>query len=180
MTNAAGPSGSFTQAPDLPALGLRPLHASDLAQIEKLDERAFGPGRFARTAYRLREGVGPDFALSFVAHVGSLLVGSNIMTRVKCGDVEMMLLGPLTVEPAFRSRGIGEALAARSLEAARAAGQKLVILVGDEPYYGRLGFKRVPYGRLVLPGPVDPARVLICELVDGAFEGVGGLVRKAV
>ena len=178
MTTAAGPTHGFTQAPDLPALGLRPLHAADLPQIEKLDERAFGPGRFARTAYRLREGVGPDFALSFVAHVGTLLVGSNIMTPVKCGDVEMMLLGPLTVEPAFRSRGIGEALAMRSLEAARAAGQKLVLLVGDEPYYGRLGFKRVPYGRITLPGPVDPARVLICELVDGAFEGVSGVVRK--
>jgi predicted N-acetyltransferase YhbS len=179
MTNAAPSTGSM-QAPDLPALGLRPLHASDLPQIEKLDERAFGPGRFARTAYRLREGVGPDFALSFVAHVGTLLVGSNIMTPVKCGEVDMLLLGPLTVEPAFRSRGIGEALAARSLDAARAAGQKLVILVGDEPYYARLGFKRVPLGRLMLPGPVDPARVLVCELVPGAFEGVAGRISKTV
>ncbi len=180
MTSQATPASSTTQAPDLPALGLRPLHASDLPQIEKLDERAFGPGRFARTAYRLREGVAPDFALSFVAHVGTLLVGSNIMTPVRCGEAEMMLLGPLTVEPAFRSRGIGEALAARSLDAARAAGQKLVILVGDEPYYGRLGFKRCPYGRITLPGPVDPARVLVCELVPGAFEGVGGPVLKAL
>ena len=183
MTTAAPSTGSM-QAPDLPALGLRPLHPSDLPQIEKLDERAFGPGRFARTAYRLRDGVGPAFALSFVAHVGTLLVGSNIMTPVKCGrenggSVDMLLLGPLTVEPAFRSRGIGEALAARSLEAARAAGQKLVILVGDEPYYGRLGFKRVPLGRLLLPGPVDPARVLVCELGAGAFEGVAGRVTKA-
>ena len=177
MTTASPSPGP---TPDLPALGLRPLHPSDLPQIERLDERAFGPGRFARTAYRLREGVGPDFALSFVAHVGTLLVGSNIMTPVKCGEIDMMLLGPLTVEPAFRSRGIGEALAARSLEAARAGGQKLVVLVGDEPYYGRLGFKRVPLGRLLLPGPVDPARVLICELVAGAFEGVGGRVGKAV
>ncbi len=165
---------------DLPALGVRTLHPSDLAQIEKLDERAFGPGRFARTAYRLREGMGPDLALSFVAHVGTLLVGANIMTPIKCGDVDMLLLGPLTVEPAFRSRGIGETLAARSLEAARAAGQKLVILVGDEPYYGRLGFKRAPHGRLQLPGPVDPARVLVCELAPGAFEGVKGVVRKAI
>ena len=130
-TPPASASENAYSAPDLPALGLRPLHPSDLPQIEKLDERAFGPGRFARTAYRLREGVKPDYALSFVAHVGTLLVGSNIMTPVACGRsdgaaVDMMLLGPLTVEPAFRSRGIGEALAMRSLDAARAAGQKLV------------------------------------------------------
>ena len=178
MTSATTSSASVA-APDLPALGLRPLHVSDLPQIEKLDERAFGPGRFARSAYRLREGVGPDFALSYVAHVGTLLVGSNIMTPVKCGEADMLLLGPLTVEPAFRSRGIGEALAQRSLDAARAAGWKLVVLVGDEPYYSRLGFKRAPYGRLVMPGPVDPARVLYCELIEGAFEGVSGQLRKA-
>ncbi len=78
------------------------------------------------------------------------------MTPVKCGEVEMMLLGPLTVEPAFRSRGIGEALAARSLEAARAAGQKLVILVGDEPYYGALASSACPMGDLCCRGRSIP------------------------
>lgn len=174
------PSASFgSPTVDLPALGIRPMHPSDLPQIEKLDERAFGPGRFARTAYRLRETAGPNFALSMVAHVGTLLVGSNIMTGVRCGGADALLLGPLTVEPAFRSRGIGEALAQRSLEAARAAGHRLVILVGDEPYYARMGFKRAPHGRLQMPGPVDPARVLVCELADGAFEGVSGPVQRA-
>jgi predicted N-acetyltransferase YhbS len=90
-----------------------------------------------------------------------------------------LLLGPLTVEPAFRSRGIGERLLTRSLDAAREAGHRLVILVGDEPYYSRAGFKRVPMGRLAMPGPVDPARLLYCELAPGAFEGVQGAVTRA-
>jgi predicted N-acetyltransferase YhbS len=64
------------------------------------------------------------------------------------------------------------------MAAARNAGGKLVLLVGDEPYYSRFGFKRVPPGRLAMPGPVDPARVLVCELAEGAFEGVAGIVRK--
>jgi len=51
--------------------------------------------------------------------------------------------------------------------------------VGDEPYYARMGFKRAPPGRIVLPGPVDPARLLYCELQPGAFEGVSGKVRGA-
>ena len=160
------------------SLNLTALTPADLAAIEKLDERAFGPGRFARTAYRLREGVEPDPQLSFVAHVGTLLVGANRMTPITCGGKPALLLGPLTVDPPFRSRGIGEALMQKSMEAARAHGHKLVILVGDEPYYKRIGFKRVPMGRLTLPGPVDPARLLYCELVEGAFDGVSGAIAR--
>jgi predicted N-acetyltransferase YhbS len=79
----------------------------------------------------------------------------------------------------FRSQGIGEELMTKSLDAARAAGGKLSILVGDEPFYARVGFKRAPAGRIQMPGPVDPARLLYFELTPGAFEGVGGLVRGA-
>ena len=161
------------------SLTLSPLTPADMPAIEKLDERAFGPGRFALSAYRLREGVNPDPDLSFVAHVGTLLVGANRMTAIACGGAPALLLGPLTVDPPFRSRGIGEALMAKSMEAARAGGHKLVILVGDEPYSKRVGFTRAPQGRLTMPGPVDFARLLYCELVEGAFEGVTGAITRA-
>ncbi len=162
------------------SLVLSQLASADLAAVERLDEHAFGPGRFARSAYRLREGVEPLFALSFVARVGTLLVGANRMTEIRCGDEPALLLGPLTVDPAFRSGGIGEALVTRSLEAARAAGHRLVLLVGDMSYYGKLGFRPVPDGRLTFTGPVDPKRLLYCELAPGAFEGVKGKVRRHV
>jgi predicted N-acetyltransferase YhbS len=161
------------------SLTLSPQTPADLPAIEKLDERAFGPGRFARSAYRLREGIDPDYALSFVARVGTLLVGANRMTSILCGDRPALLLGPLTVDPPFRSAGIGEALVKKSLDAARAAGHGLVLLVGDMSYYGRMGFKPVPPGRLIFAGPVDPERLLYCELVECAFEGVKGRVRRA-
>lgn len=161
------------------SLALTALTPADLPLIEKLDERCFGPGRFTRTAYRLRESAAPAFDLSFVARVGSLLIGANVMTPILCGDAPALLLGPLTVEPAFRSRGIGEDLVQRSLEAARNAGHRLVLLVGDEPYYSRMGFVRAPAERLRMPGPVDPARLLYCELIEGAFEGVSGSVTPA-
>jgi predicted N-acetyltransferase YhbS len=161
------------------SLVLTPQVPADLAAIEKLDERAFGPGRFARSAYRLREGVAPDYQLSYVARGGTLLVGANRMTPILCGGTPALLLGPLSVEPAFRSGGIGETLVTKSLEAARVAGHRLVLLVGDTAYYGRMGFKPVPQGRLVFIGPVDPERLLYCELVEGAFSGVGGRVMPA-
>ena len=157
---------------------LAPLARADLAAIDRLDAQAFGPGRYARTAYRLREGADPDFSLSFIARVGPMLVGSNRMTGIACGDRKALLLGPLTVETAFHGRGIGAALIGRSLDTARKAGHGLVILVGDMAYYQRFGFVRVPPGRLVLPGPVDAARLLVCELEAEAFAGVAGVVGR--
>lgn len=162
--------------PDI-SIDLTAERPADAGAIDRLHDRAFGPGRFARTAYRLREGVPTRLDLSFVAHVGSMIVGSNRMTPLTIGPHGALLLGPLTVEPAFRSRGIGRALMEASLAAAEKDGHRLVILVGDEPYYGRLGFRRVAPGRVILPGPVDPGRLLVKELAPGAFEGVAGLAK---
>jgi predicted N-acetyltransferase YhbS len=149
---------------------------ADLPAIRKLEERAFGPGRFAKTAYRLREGVEPDWSLSVLARIGGMLVGANTMTRINIGGAPALLLGPLTVEEAFRARGLGEALAQKSLEAAKAAGHGLVLLVGDPPYYERMGFSRTPFGQILFPGPVDPGRLLHCELQPGALATHKGVV----
>jgi predicted N-acetyltransferase YhbS len=159
------------------SLTILPETQGDGPAIERLHERTFGPGRYAKTAYRLREQVAHSLALSFTARIGTLLVGSVRLSPVRIGEAKALLLGPLTVEPPFRDRGVGQALIERALEEARAQSHRLVLLVGDEPYYGKCGFKPVPPGRAVMPGPVDPARLLIAELADGAFDGVSGPVR---
>lgn len=142
--------------------------------IEKLHERGFGPGRFARSAFRLREGAREIQGLSFIARVGTLLVGSVRMSPIRIGETPALLLGPLAVDPPFMNRGIGTALMQAALDAARKDGHTLAILVGDEPFYAKAGFRRVPRGQVVLPGPVDPDRILVTELELGAFEGVNG------
>jgi predicted N-acetyltransferase YhbS len=159
------------------SLTILPETAADAVPIERLHERTFGPGRYAKSAYRLREGGGHRLELSFTARIGTLLVGSVRLSPIRIGEAKALLLGPLTVEPPFRERGIGHALIARALAQARDNAHRLVVLVGDEPYYGKSGFKRIPKGRATMPGPVDPARLLVCELVDGAFEGVSGPIR---
>jgi predicted N-acetyltransferase YhbS len=159
------------------SLTILPETQGDAAAIERLHERTFGPGRYAKTAYRLREQVVQSLDLSFTARIGTLLVGSVRLSLVRIGEAKALLLGPLTVEPPFRERGVGQALIGRALEEARAKGHRLVILVGDESYYGKCGFKRVPLGRVTMPGPVDPARLLVAELADGAFDGVSGPIR---
>jgi predicted N-acetyltransferase YhbS len=151
--------------------------ANDAQAIERLHERTFGPGRFALSAYRLREHVDHLLELSFTARIGTLLVGSVRQLPVVIGDSKALLLGPLTVEPPFRGHGVGRALLERALREAKAKRHRLVLLVGDESYYRRVGFKAVPAGRATMPGPVDYNRLLVAELVDGAFDGVSGAIR---
>src|SRR5215467_6572564 len=159
------------------SLTILPETADDALAVDRLHERTFGPGRYARTAYRIREGAAHRLDLSFIARIGTLLVGSVRLTPVRIGETRALLLGPLTVEPPFRERGIGLRLIERALAEAKSKGHRLVLLVGDEPYYGKSGFKRVARGRVTMPGPVDLARVLVCELIEGAFEGVSGPIR---
>jgi predicted N-acetyltransferase YhbS len=148
----------------------------DADAINLLEERAFGPGRFSRTAYRLREQNPHDLGLSYVARVSTLVVGSIRLTRIHIGGQPALLLGPLTVDPAFRSKGIGRMLMEASIAAAKQGGHRIMILVGDEPYYARVGFRRFPPGKITMPAPVDPMRLLGLELVDGAFQAAAGRV----
>jgi len=159
------------------SVSIQPEAPDDAVAIERLHERTFGPGRYAKTAYRLREQVEHIRDLSFTARIGTLLIGSVWLSPIRIGEAKALLLGPVTVEPAFRDRGVGQALIERALQEAKDKGHRLVILVGDESYYEKCGFKRVPRGRAIMPGPVDPARLLLAELAEGAFEGVSGPIR---
>lgn len=151
----------------------KPLHD---AAIEAINDEAFGPGRFVKAAYHIREGGPHERDLSFVALSGEEVVGSVRLTRIAAGAGRGLLLGPLAVRPAFKNIGIGKRLVAIARDAARAAGHRLVILVGDAPYYEPLGFTQVPRGQLVMPRPVDPKRLLACELEEGALEPFRGEV----
>jgi predicted N-acetyltransferase YhbS len=159
------------------SLTILPETVNDAQAIERLHERTFGPGRFVLSAYRLREHVDHLLELSFTARIGTLLVGSVRQLPVCIDETRALLLGPLTVEPPFRGRGVGRALLDRALKDAKAKGHSLVLLVGDEAYYSRVGFTAVPKGRVTMPGPVDYSRLLVMELVAGAFNDVSGAVR---
>ena len=145
--------------------------------IELINEEAFGPGRFVRAAERVREQGPHDRSLSFVATDRGDVVGSVRMTPVHAGAVAGHLLGPLAVRPNHKNLGIGRELVRIALDAARRAGSEAVILVGDPPYYGPLGFVPVPHGALAFPGPVDPRRVLAVVFGDGAMARMAGELR---
>jgi predicted N-acetyltransferase YhbS len=173
MTPFLAPSRAARPEPPV----LRPERAADAPQVADLIERAFGPGRYAKTAERLRETNAPLLDISIVACAGRALVGCVQMWPIHIGQAPAVFLGPFAVDPAHRSAGLGAALIRAACAAAARAGHRAILLVGDEPYFGPLGFRRVPPGRIVLPGPVDPARVLMLELVEGAASALAGPVR---
>jgi predicted N-acetyltransferase YhbS len=163
-------SADVTYLPETPA------HDS---QIDAINEEAFGPGRFARAAYKIREGGPHDRSLSFVAMQGETVIASVRMTPIAAGEGRAVMLGPLAVRPAFKNLGIGRRLVAIALEAAATAGVPSVVLVGDEPYYGPLGFTKVPHGQISMPRPVDLNRVLAHEILPGTMRKLSGEVCHA-
>jgi predicted N-acetyltransferase YhbS len=134
--------------------------------IERLLNIAFGPGRFAKTAERLREGNHPVDELCLVAFEGDQMRASVRFWPIKIGTDDALLLGPLAVDPSQRGKGIGIDLMKAAIEKARTLGTAHILLVGDEPYYARVGFQNVDVGSITLPGPVDPNRILLLGLQD--------------
>lgn len=154
----------------------RPESPQDAPLVSALVDRAFGPGRYAKAADRLRESntLIPD--LSFTAWDGHALVGSVRLWPVAIGGAPVVFLGPIAVEAQLRKHRIGQTLVETACEAAAKAGWSAVLLVGDAPYFGRVGFDAAPAKAVRMPGPVDQRRVLLKPLREGGADGLAGLV----
>jgi len=165
-------------APQLNDVVIAPTSENDLLEMKRLHARIFGPGRFARTAYRIREGHPLISRFCHTAKLNGRLVASVTLTPVIIGNkADALLLGPLAVSSAHANIGIGRKLIKKSLAAAKAEGIRLVVLVGELAYYKRVGFTRVPYGHITFPGPADPMRILSCALDNTALDDYRGLIR---
>lgn len=141
---------------------VRHATAADDAFVDELQAVAFGPGRFAKTAYRIRERFKIDKSLSLVAEVDGETCGSVWMTPISIGGINGWMLGPLATHPNFRKLGAGKLLAREVTKRALARGDgQFVMLVGDRDYYCPLGWEPTALGNIAFPGPVDPTRVLL-------------------
>ena len=170
----------------------RPEAPDDRAAIEALLDLTFGAERQLKKSYRFRRKVPPLGALCWVAHDtaqdgahrGALGEGRLVGTirywpiRVGPAGVPSLLLGPLGVAPERRGEGIGVTLVMRTMELARQAGVRTILLVGDLGYYARFGFEpAAPHGYR-MPGE-DPGRLQIEPLVPSALSEDAGLIRPA-
>jgi predicted N-acetyltransferase YhbS len=152
----------------------------DAALIEPLLDRTFGFERHHKTVYRLREGVAPIEKLSFVALApdGGLL-GSLRFWPIRIDTAPAILLGPLAVEPALQGAGIGRGLLRHGLTRAKRLGARICVVVGAPDYYAPFGFENAGGHGLILPGPVEPERFQVLEIVPGALQGVSGVIGRA-
>ena len=146
----------------------------DAAVVDALIDRAFGPGRYAKTAERLREGARVRTDLSLCVWDAARLLGAVRVWPLAVGVAQGVFLGPIAVEADERRRGLGALLVERTCEAAADAGDPWVLLVGDAGFFEPLGFRRAPRG-VRLPGPVDASRVFVREIALDAAAGLDGL-----
>lgn len=164
---------------------LVPQTDSDHAEIENLLDAAFGIDRRTKTSYRLREGEKPLPGLSFVARSDdNAILGAisfwqiHIGTEGGKGGLDAVLLGPLAVFPQLQGQGIGRVLMAHAIATIEQTNHQLILLVGDEAYYTKAGFKQVPPGQIIMPGPNDPKRLLYLEITPGVLNTAHGLIRS--
>ena len=158
---------------------LAPEVADDWWEVEALYDLSFAPGRSALSSYRLRDDVDPIAQLCLTARDGDgVLAGAVRNWPVRIGANEAVLLGPIAVHPTRQGEGLAALLIWRCLDLAKTLGWERMILVGDEPYYGRFGFKKL--ADVEMPPPTNPDRLLALELVSGAWSNVSGVVERAI
>ncbi len=157
---------------------VRPESESDQSEIERLTAKVFGPGIHVRAVQPLREGVSHEVSLSFVAEHQSQIIGSVRLTKIMWGKNETLMLGPLAVLQRYSGHSAGKALMRAAVSKASDTCLdhqcKVIILVGNPSYYELFGFKKIIPGKITLPRPTDPERILAYELREGALSEMSG------
>ena len=163
---------------------IRPQRPDDYEEILKLTYNAFltldYPGRRRMDEHFLMELLqGSPFVIPsfcFVAELSGKIVGHILYTTSEIATtdgvkIDTVTFGPLSVAPANHRQGIGAALVAHSMDAARALGYGAVVITGVPDYYPKLGFRRGREYGLVLEDGSAPDAFMVYELLPGTLCG---------
>ncbi len=182
-SDAAGSRGVADEGVNhSPALTISNEMPADIAQRDALLDRAMGPRWRNKSSEKLRRGRLPSEGLALVARGDEgAVVGTVRLWNVTVGDQgpAALLLGPLAVDPAVKSAGIGSALMRHAIAEATRLGHGAILLVGDAPYYARFGFSAEKTVRMAMPGPFEPQRFLALELKQYALTGATGVLKAS-
>ena len=133
----------------------------DYAAVYALTEAAFagtehGDGDEQELVERLRKSAAYVAELSLVAVWGGQLVGHIMFSKASVGGHPALILGPVSVLPAFQKKGIGGALIAEGHRIALSLGYDLCVLVGHEDYYPRFGYEPIERHGISFPTDAPP------------------------
>ena len=142
--------------------------AAHASGIERVLDRAFGPGRFAKPSERVREFAVHRPDLSRVALVGADVIGVCRIYDISIGETAALFLGPLAVDPESQHGGLGHALVSATIDLCRAANHEAIVLMGAPSFFSKLGFSQIPAGQVVMPMPVEARRLQWIVLREGA------------
>ncbi|MCA8912358.1 MAG: N-acetyltransferase [Planctomycetes bacterium] len=162
-----------------PEVTIRPEQPGDEEAIRAVNAAAFETPAEACLVDSLREASVHPF-LSMVAVVDSRIVGHILFSPVQVVGKSTwgaVGLGPMAVLPDFQNGGVGSQLVNAGLDACRAAGHQVIVVLGHPNYYPRFGFKRMSEFGLTCEFEVPDEVLMVAELTPGAIAGRTGEVR---
>ena len=140
---------------------IRSANENDGEQIMELLNNTFGPGRYARSVYRLREMRSYVEKFSYVYEQNNQIIASISYCKTIINlQSNGLLLGPLAVELEQKGKGFGVQLVEHTLSLINDSMFDFVIVVGDLDYYERFGFNRIEQD-IKFYGPVDKNKLLL-------------------
>lgn len=147
--------------------------------ILNLVARSLGGNWTTKSSHQLRLGNIHDPDLSLLAYEGDKLVGTVRLWPIVAGDAgPALLLGPLAIDPPIQGLGLGQALLKEVIKRAKACGHGAIVLVGDAPYYERVGFSSLPTWLMRMPGRYDQNRLQAVELKENYLSGKAGVITR--
>ena len=146
---------------------IRQISNEDNYKIIKLLHKSFGPGRFARSVYRLREKNDRDTEFSYIYELNNQILSSiSYYKTFLNNDINGLLLGPLAVDPEHRGKGYGVELVKYTIALIKKTmAYDFILVIGDYHYYEKFGFKKIN-NTFSFYGPVNSEKVLILPLKD--------------
>jgi predicted N-acetyltransferase YhbS len=132
---------------------IRPMEPEDITGILEIDRKISGVQRAITYRDLVREAIGGQMDVSFVAEIGNQMVGFVLayLTYVREQVTEACVIQIFGVDPKYQGKGIATKLIQKQLEECRSKGIKLVRVMLEErddelqKFFKGLGFDRGHY-----------------------------------
>ncbi len=171
-------------------LVVRPEHKTEVPVIREVIQEAFDPMPFStgkewQLVENIRQSEGYIPGLALVAVCDDTIAGHSLISLAEIEDKKkkhgVLVLGPVSVLPAYQRQGIGQELIRIGVAAAKRLPLGAMIVVGDPAYYSQFGFQRAVPLDIHLPfGFDEEAYLQVMEIQPGSLKRIKGVVKYPV